>query len=143
MASLVDRLSDLIVRLRTVINERGLPSGGTTGQVLAKASAADRAVAWVNQAGGGGASLSGTAIITVPAASQGSLDHSETVAALGVLPTRRIMAALAPHDDADENHEDMIDLVTLSARAGTDQITFNVTFSEPTCGPIKLIWSAL
>jgi hypothetical protein len=32
----------------------GVPTGGTTGQVLAKASNADRDTAWVNQTGGGG-----------------------------------------------------------------------------------------
>jgi hypothetical protein len=53
------------------------------------------------------------------------------------------MAALAPHDDADENHEQLLDLVTLTARAGLDEITFTASFSAPTCGVIKLIWSVL
>lgn len=143
MASLVNRLTDMIVRLRTLINERGLPAGGTTGQVLAKVSGVDRDVSWINQAGGGGASLSGTAIITVPNVPQGSLDHQETVAALGILLTDTIFAALAPHDAGDENHEQMLDLVTLTARAGPDVITFTTAFSAPTSGPIKLIWSVL
>ena len=34
--------------------EHGIPSGGTSNQVLAKASAADYDVHWVNQSGGGG-----------------------------------------------------------------------------------------
>lgn len=34
----------------------GVPPGGTTGQVLAKASAADYDTAWVDQTGGGGGS---------------------------------------------------------------------------------------
>lgn len=33
---------------------RLLPSGGSAGQVLAKSSATDYDVAWVNQSGGGG-----------------------------------------------------------------------------------------
>lgn len=47
MATLVDRILDLIVALRTTINQRGLPAGGTSGQVLAKNSAAPRDVVWV------------------------------------------------------------------------------------------------
>jgi hypothetical protein len=93
--------------------------------------------------GGGGARLFGVATITVPAVPQGSLDHIETVPAVGVVAGQTIMAALAPHEDADENHEQMLDLVTLTARAGTDQITFTASFSAPTSGPIKLIWSVL
>ena len=34
----------------------GVPTGGTTGQVLAKTSSADYATTWVNQSGGGGTS---------------------------------------------------------------------------------------
>lgn len=42
----------------------GLPTGGSSGQILAKVSGTDYDVGWVNQSGGGGASLqvvSGTA----------------------------------------------------------------------------------
>jgi hypothetical protein len=93
--------------------------------------------------GNGGARLSGAATLTVPAIPQGSLDHVQTVAALGVLPTLIIMAALAPHDDTDENHELWLDPMLLTARAGIDEITINATFSAPTSGSIKLNWSVL
>lgn len=43
--------------LRTAVGP-GVPVGGTTGQVLAKASNADRDTEWVNQTGGGGDPLS-------------------------------------------------------------------------------------
>ena len=36
----------------------------------------------------------------------------------------------------------IIDLVTLWAEAGTDQITLNATFSDPTSGAVKINWSA-
>ena len=37
----------------------GLPTGGATGQVLAKSSTSDYSVAWVNQSGGGGGGATG------------------------------------------------------------------------------------
>ena len=39
--------------MQAAINERGLPAGGTSGQVLAKSSVTDYAVNWVDQSGGG------------------------------------------------------------------------------------------
>ena len=46
-----DRLDDLE---DAVAAFHGVPPGGASGQVLAKASAADYALTWVNQSGGGG-----------------------------------------------------------------------------------------
>lgn len=43
----------------TVTEVSGLPPGGSTGQVLAKASDIDNDVVWVNQTGGGGGPISG------------------------------------------------------------------------------------
>ena len=50
--------------------------------------------------------------------------------------------SLAPSLDADENSPELLDLVTLWAEAGTDQITLNATFSDPTSGAVKINWSA-
>lgn len=67
----------------------------------------------------------------------------QTVATAGVTASDRIIAAIAPHSDTDENHETMLNLSVLSASAGTGQITFTLTFNEPTSGPIKINWSAM
>lgn len=83
--------------------------------------------------------LSGTTTITVPS---NALEHTQTVAAVGVVPGKRILIDLAPHTDADENHELWLDPMTLTALAGVDQIGINAAFSSPTSGPIKLNWSA-
>lgn len=55
--SLVSRVNDLAGTVRDKINTmmpRLLPSGGTTGQVLTKSSAADYAAGWSTPSGGGG-----------------------------------------------------------------------------------------
>lgn len=88
--------------------------------------------------GGGTPSLSGEATVTVPT----GWDCEQTIAAVGVTPSMRVFAALAPTTDADENDPSMLDLLTLWARPGVGQITFGLTFSEITSGPIKLIWTA-
>ena len=67
----------------------------------------------------------------------------QTLPAVGVLATDKIICAIAPHDDIDENNETMLALSVLSAKAGVDEITFRLTFNEPTYGPIKVNWSAL
>lgn len=89
---------------------------------------------------GGGAGLSGLATVTVP---NNRLEWSQTVAAVGVTPSQRIMVALGSHLDADENDAEMLDVAAMSAAAGTDQITFEMAFSTPTAGPIKINWSAV
>lgn len=47
-----------------VFKSRLLPSGGSSGQVLAKSSATDYDVTWVNQSGGGGGDVATVAEIT-------------------------------------------------------------------------------
>jgi hypothetical protein len=84
--------------------------------------------------------LSGTGTITVP---HMSFEHEQTITATGVLPTSIVQAWLAHGTDADENSPDMLDLITLSARPGTDQITLSATFSTHTSGPVLINWSAL
>jgi len=84
--------------------------------------------------------LSSVATITVP---QNRYEVISTVAASGVVSTNNIVVSVASHLDTDENSEEMLDIKTLSASAGTDQITFTIIFSEPTSGPVKLSWSAI
>lgn len=82
--------------------------------------------------------LRGTSTVTLPP----GLRVVETVAAVGITTSHHILAALAPHDDADENDPEMLSLMALSARPGTDEITFTAGFSSIESGPVKINWSA-
>lgn len=88
-------------------------------------------------AGGGG--LSGLATVS---AYQDNYYIEEAVAAPGVAPANRIIAAIAPHAETDDNHEALLNLQVISAGAGTNEIIFRLTFNEPTDGAIKVNWSA-
>jgi hypothetical protein len=112
-----------------------IPAGGTTGQVLAKASDFDRDTTWVTAGGGAG----GTATVTVPNA---RYEHSETITATGVTPTSRVTLALGLMDDQAQNSADMLDIASMGAVPGTNQITVQMSFSTPTSGPIPINWSA-
>jgi hypothetical protein len=83
--------------------------------------------------------LTGMGLLAV---AHNAVEASTVVAAPGVLPTSLITVSLAPSLDADENSPDLLDLITLWAEAGTDQITLNATFSELTSGVVKINWSA-
>lgn len=115
---------------------RSLPSEysvtGTTLTLTAPTSAAILADKL-----GGVSGVSGTAIVTAPR----GYEHEETIAAVGVTPGMLVFATLAAALDADENDPAMIDLNTLWARAGTDEITFSLTFTEITSGPINILWT--
>ncbi len=81
----------------------------------------------------------GTAVIT-PSAQDGSLEWEESVAAVGVLPGDVILCGVGPALDDDENCPEMLDVVSISALAGTDAIVFVAAFLSKTTGPIKLNW---
>ena len=83
--------------------------------------------------------LTGTGLLAV---ADNSLEASTIISAPGVAPTSIITVSLAASLDADENSPELLDLVTLWAEAGTDQITLNATFSDPTSGAVKINWSA-
>ena len=83
--------------------------------------------------------FTGTGVLTV---ADNALEASTVISAPGVLPASIITVSLAPSLDADENSAELLDLVTLWAEAGTDQITLNATFSDPTSGAVKINWSA-
>lgn len=66
----------------TLAQLNGLPNGGTTGQVLAKASVTDGDVAWVDAASGGGAitSVNGkTGVVVLSASDVGAAPTTRTV----------------------------------------------------------------
>ncbi len=86
-----------------------------------------------------GSNLSGISIVTVP---NNSLSWTQTVSATGVTPSSVVVTQIAPHDDSDENDSEMLDVMAMSARPGTDQITFTLAFATSTAGPIKLAWRA-
>ena len=90
-------------------------------------------------AASGGSGLSGQATVTVP---NNRLEHSETVTATGVTGSSRIFLTVAPHDDADENDAEMLDIAAMSAAPGANQITVELAFTTPTAGPIKFNWMA-
>ena len=83
--------------------------------------------------------LTGVGLLAV---ADNALEASSVISAPGVAPTSIITVSLAPSPDADENSPDLLDLITLWAEPGTDQITLNATFSDPTSGAVKINWSA-
>jgi hypothetical protein len=83
--------------------------------------------------------LTGMGLLAV---AQNALEASSVISAPGVTPSSILTVSLAASLDADENSPDLLDLVTLWAEAGTDQITLNATFSDPTSGAVKINWSA-
>lgn len=110
--------------------------GADTAHALAQAGLAEIARLWTALAGaGGGSVVSGTVTVTVP---QNSYFHSENVALLGCAASMRLFCSIAPHDDSDENSEEMLSVEALAAIAGTDAATVRIAFSEPTTGPVKI-----
>jgi hypothetical protein len=83
---------------------------------------------------------SGLATVTVP---NNALEWSQTVTAVGVTAAQRIMLTVGAHVDADENTAEMLDIDTMSATAGTGQITVEMAFATPQAGAIKLNWMAV
>ncbi len=81
----------------------------------------------------------GVATVTVP---NNRLEWVETVTATGVVPADVVVPTIGAHVDADENDAEMLDVMALSATAGTDQITVTMAFATPTAGPIKISWMA-
>ena len=83
--------------------------------------------------------LTGVGLLAV---AENALEALTIISAPGVATTSIITVSLAPSLDADENSPEFLDLVTLWAEAGADQITLNATFSDPTSGAVKINWSA-
>ena len=87
----------------------------------------------------GSGGLAGTA--TVTPTSQSSA-WRETVAAVGVTGSSKVVSSLGAFADTDENDPEFLDIGAISAVPGTDVITFILSFLTPTQGPIKINWSA-
>lgn len=84
--------------------------------------------------------VDGVATITVP---RNSLEHTETVAATGVLASNRIILGLAPCADSDENCPEMLDIISYVATPADGSVTITAAFSQLTSGPVKFNWSAI
>lgn len=85
--------------------------------------------------------VSGTATVTVPG--RGQFQHIETVAATGITGSMKIVPAIGDHEDTDENSAEMLSINAMEAEAGTDQITFRLSFGQPESGPIKVNYFAV
>ena len=89
-----DSTSDAYIANKPAIHN--VPSGGSSGQVLSKASGTDYDLAWVNQSGGGGSvtdvEVDGTSVVTGGVASidltgKSDVGHTHTKSAITDFPT--------------------------------------------------------
>lgn len=69
---------------RESLRGEGVPAGGTTGQVLAKASNTDYDTEWVDQSGGGGGTTDYDDLIDKPSINNVTLSGNKTAAQLGL-----------------------------------------------------------
>lgn len=78
---------------------------------------------------------SGQLVLSVPA---GSVDHFQVFSVAGMTTAMRVLLAIAPHSDVDENHESMIDVSSLSGETGNGQLIVRAGFSSQTSGPVRI-----
>jgi hypothetical protein len=94
-------------------------------------------------AGGGTSSVAGTITVTVPNTNSGRFEHEETVAAVGVTASSKILLTVAPHLDTDENAEDALEILSMGATPGLNTLLVKMSFAFLTSGAIKLNFIAL
>lgn len=137
--SLASAISDGLTALGNYVRDsvmiRVLPPGGAPGQTLAKATGSDFETLWSTPAGG----LSGQATLELPDG-RGVREWIETVSAPGVAPGTKIQTWPALATDDDENQGMDLDVVYAVGVGDTDVITFYVTFSTLTSGPVIMDW---
>lgn len=75
--------------------------------------------------------------VTVP---NNRFEHTQSVSVSGILSANLIDLRLAPGDVEDENEPGGLDIIGMDAIPGTDEITFTLSFREPTNGPINLLY---
>lgn len=80
------------------VHSQLVPSGGSAGQVLAKASAADYDTEWVNQSGGGGDSDYVVTTATIP--TTGWSSNSITVSVSGITSSNDVIVGPSPSSAA-------------------------------------------
>ena len=92
--------------------------------------------------GASGSGVGGIATVTI-AEVRGVFEHAQTVAAIGVSLASRVTISLAQDaTDVAENDPEMLDVSSMWATPGVDQINVGITFGTPTSGPIVINWSA-
>lgn len=96
-------------------------------------------VAKQSEVGSGGSTLKGQATVTIPL----GYDATQTVVAVGVVPSMMILVGLAPVDDAAENSPDFLNPSYIIGVAGEDEINFQIGFDAKESGPILINWSAI
>ena len=105
---------------------QGVPTGGTTGQVLSKINATDFNTQWVTPSGGGAGSATQAVLSVVGVA----YDYAEVVVADGaVTATRKVTASLVGVLDAENDLEGLVD----------DSMT---VYPIPEAGQIRFILTA-
>ena len=97
----------------------------------------------LEQSGGssGASVLKGQIVVTVPSGA-GRLEHTETVAAVGVNAEMTVLLSLGAHAATDENTAEMLDIGGMGAEAGADSITVTLSFDERTAGALRLNYMA-
>lgn len=123
--------------LRDSVLPRLLPAGGTTGQVLAKSSATDYAVAWAAPSGGGGGSATQVTLTVAAVATTGYAEVVVTDA--GVSPASKLFAAFVPELDAENDAEQLIDdRMQVHAVPEAGQVRFLLSAVGAFVGPFKV-----
>lgn len=72
--------------------------------------------------------------------SGGVYEHREIIPQAGITPSSRINVFLDAHLDSDANDPEMLDILTVGARAGTENFELIFNFSQRTSGPIKICY---
>lgn len=119
----------MAARLPLVLGADALPQQLQAGDSLAGAA--------------GTGVIAGTATITLPNTGGGVMEWSESFAAANVTPASRLFLALGTTTDADENDPEFLVVDSIQGMPGAGTITADLTFGEPTSGPIILNWSAM
>jgi hypothetical protein len=138
MATLAQRISDVVTAIGNDIKTlftRSMPSGGTTGQVLAKNSATNYDASWQTPSGGGGSSPSIS--LTTLTVATAKFEQAEVLVTDALsATTSMINVKLLASDEFDL--DDLYD-VEIKAEALNGQIRFTL-FSEIIVGNYSIAY---
>jgi len=134
-------ISDFAASVRAQIEAALLAGANVTITPAGSGATRTLSIAATSGGGGGGSALSGTAVLSVPGP-KGRLEWVQTFAAVGVLPTSRIVLSLAGEADSAENDPELLDVLSLWGTPATGEITIGATFGAQVSGPVTVNWSA-
>lgn len=117
---------------------RALPAGGATGQVLAKTSATDYAVAWQTPSGGGGGASWQRVVLDVPAGQ--ARFKKVNLLAVAVTPASVVACQFFGGVGAAVNEADEVAKWTISATPLTGSIDFNLSCRGPFVGAVEILY---